>query len=69
MKNLAMIEYLSVNELENIKIHEYKSTGYTHLDNILDKYIWDQMANYLPNVNFFKKINLKNKIFTLEYKS
>jgi hypothetical protein len=45
--------YLTQNELENIKLHKYKSAGYSKLDNIMDHF-WKKCAFLLPRVKFLK---------------
>jgi hypothetical protein len=44
-----MEEYLSSTQLENIKNHSYKSTGYSKLDYKMNPF-WEACAKYLPFV-------------------
>jgi hypothetical protein len=45
-----MKEFLSTVDLDNIKNHEYKSTGYSKLDNIMKPY-WVWVASHIPYVS------------------
>lgn len=54
MASLTRTDFLTSIQLENIKKHEYKSTGYTVFDHVLDRYFWNQLEYYLPEV-YIKK--------------
>lgn len=44
-------KYLSLKDLENIKCHTYKTTGYSKLDNLMNPF-WIWCADLLPHVYF-----------------
>jgi len=44
-------KYLSLKDLEKIKTHSYKTTGYSKLDNLMNPF-WIWAADLLPNVSF-----------------
>jgi hypothetical protein len=47
---MIITKHLNIVQLENIKNHQYSSTGYTYLDHILDKFYWEPVSNFLPEV-------------------
>ncbi len=47
---MLISNHLSKIQLENIKNHKYSSTGYTYLDNILDRFYWEPLCKLLPKV-------------------
>ena len=49
-KKLLLKHYLSEKEVENIKTHSYKTTGYSWLDKKINPF-WEKCALMLPYVN------------------
>lgn len=43
-------KYLTLKDLEKIKTHSYKTTGYSKLDNLMNPF-WIWSADLLPTVN------------------
>lgn len=57
-----MVKQLTPEDVEHIKVHTYKTTGYSWLDNKLNPF-WTKFAEYIPYVsNFYLKKSFYQKI-------
>ena len=45
------VNYLSEHELDHIKNHQYKTSGYSTLDKKMNPF-WDKVSDYIPYVQF-----------------
>lgn len=50
-RRLILKDYLSTTEVENIKKHSYKTTGYSFLDKKINPF-WEYCASLLPQVSY-----------------
>lgn len=51
LKRLTLKNYLSKTEVDNIKTHLYKTSGYSYLDKKFNPF-WEKCASKLPYVIF-----------------